>query len=311
MQRLDNSKVELIAKQIGFDIVGFADAEILDKETERLKNWLSQNFHGGMKYMEKNIDKRRDIKKIFPEAESVIALGVNYYYDSQYTNRPNKGKVSKYAWGKDYHYLMWEMLDKLETELKKFEPDFQAKSYVDTGPVFDSVWAYRAGLGWIGKNTTIINPEFGSWFFIGVMITNKKFVPSQPVTNRCGTCTACIDVCPTNALTAEYELNATKCISYLTIENKNEIPDEFIGKFDNWIFGCDICQDVCPWNKKLAKETDKKEFRPVNKELDLDMFDKMSNREFNKRFAESPVKRARTKGMRRNAEFLKRKNNRD
>ncbi len=308
MALLDNKTVEKIAREIGFDLIGFAKAVPLHEETERLEKWLSRNFHGGMNYMAQNTEKRRDAREILPEAKSVIALGVNYYYDERHAEKNGFGKVSRYAWGKDYHNVMWKMLEEFENRLQSLAPDFRSKSYVDTGPVMDAVWAYRAGLGWTGKNSIIINPELGSWFFAATVITNYEFTPSVPVAERCGTCTACIDACPTNAIVSPGEVDATKCISYLTIENKDEIPEEFLGKFNAWIFGCDICQDVCPWNKKFAKQTDKSEFAPVNKELDLDMFDKMSNREFNKRFAESPIKRARVKGMRRNANFLKKEN---
>ena len=307
--KLKNQTVEKIAYEIGFDLIGFAKADILDDEAEKLQKWVNKKYHGGMRYMAENIDKRRDVRKILPSAKSVISLGVNYYYAADYENKPNTGKVSRYAWGEDYHYLMWEMLEKFERRLKEIEPEIQTKSYVDTGATMDAVWAYKSGLGWLGKNTTVINPDYGSWFFIATVLTNIDFIPTPPLTERCGTCAACIDACPTNALTASYELDATKCISYLTIENKGEIPPEFQGKFNNWIFGCDICQEVCPWNKKFAKQTSKKEFAPVNKELDLDMFENMSNREFNRRFERSPIMRARVKGMRRNANFLKKSGN--
>ena len=307
---LDNELVEKLAREIGFDLVGFAAVEKLDDEATTLENWIARGYHGGMSYMSdaENIAKRKDVRLILPNAETVISLGVNYYHGEKHENKPGYGKVSRYAWGKDYHRLIWNMLEKFEARLREFDPQIETKSYTDTGPVMDAIWAYRAGLGWIGKNTTVINPEYGSWFFIANVITNRKFTPSVPLAERCGTCTACIDACPTNALLAPRELDATKCISYLTIENKGEIPDEFYGKFEGWIFGCDICQDVCPWNKKFAKQTTKPEFAPINKELDLDMFEEMSNREFNKRFAESPIKRARVKGMHRNARFLKKGN---
>ncbi len=305
--KLDNSVVEKIAREIGFDLVGFAKVEPLEKEISRLEDWLAKEYHGGMKYMEENKEKRRDVRKIFENAVSVISLGVNYYYEAERKNAPNAGKVSRYAWGKDYHYLIWKMLDEFESELRKIDGTFVSKSYVDTGPVMDAVWAYKAGLGWIGKNSMVINPDFGSWFFIANVFTNKEFAPSKPVTEKCGTCSACIEACPTNAIVRPYEIDARKCISYLTIENKNDIPVEFVGKFDDWIFGCDICQDVCPWNKKFAKQTGKEYFAPVFPELDLNAFEKLSNREFNRKFAESPIKRARLKGMRRNAEFLKNK----
>ncbi|MEJ2615376.1 MAG: tRNA epoxyqueuosine(34) reductase QueG, partial [Ignavibacteriaceae bacterium] len=183
---------------------------------------------------------------------------------------------------------------------------FEAKAYVDTGPVMDKAWAVKSGIGWLGKHTNVINKEYGSWFFIANLVTNFEFEYSLPIEDFCGSCRACIDACPTNAIIDEYVINANKCISYLTIENKSEIPEQFKGKFDNWIFGCDICQEVCPWNNKFSKVTDKVEFFPVynNKEISLDEVVALSKEEFNKRFKESPVKRAKLSGLKRNAAFL-------
>ena len=187
--------------------------------------------------------------KLLFHLDLIITLPENY------SNENDKGKVSRYAWGKDYHLVIWEKLDELETMLKEIDPEFESISYVDTGPVMDKAWAVRAGIGWLGKHTNVINREIGSWFFIATLITNYEFDYSEMITDFCGTCTACIDACPTNAIVQEYVVDANKCISFLTIENKNEIPNEFKGKFDNWIFGCDICQDVCPWNQKFSVDT--------------------------------------------------------
>ncbi len=302
--KLSNKLVEKLAKEIGFDLVGFAKFEMLDKEIEHLENWLANNYHGGMEYMSRNLSKRRDVREILSDAKSVISLGVNYFYPEKHEAKECYGKVSRYAWGKDYHYLIWEMLEKLEQKLSEIEPEFKSKSYVDTGPVMDSIWAQKAGLGWIGKNSMVINPKLGSWFFVANIICNYEFTPSVPLTEKCGTCTACIDACPTDAIVELTVIDANRCISYLTIENKGEIPLEFKGKFNNWIFGCDDCQDVCPWNKKFATPTNKDEFKPQFKVLPLDLFDNLTNRKFNNLFKESPIKRARLKGMKRNAHFL-------
>ena len=303
--KLSNEIVIEKAKAVGFDSVGFAKAESLRKESEYLQQWLDKNYHAGMDYMSKNFDKRKDVRQILPEAKSVISLGLNYYTPHSYSNEETKGKVSRYAWGKDYHLIIWAMLDELEEELKKVNPQFECISYVDTGPVMDKAWAVRSGLGWLGKHTNVINREIGSWFFIANIITNYEFDYSEQIPNFCGTCTACIDACPTNAIIKEYVVDANKCISYLTIENKNEISEEFKGKFDNWLFGCDICQDVCPWNQKFPVGTLLKDFHPQNKELDLDEVLEMNEDEFKVKFQTSPIKRAKLTGMKRNVTFLK------
>ena len=302
---LTNEIVILKAKAVGFDLVGFAKAESLRKESEYLQQWLDKNYHSGMDYMSKNFDKRKDVRQILPNAKSIISLGLNYYTPDQYSNDKMKGKVSRYAWGKDYHLIIWAMLDELEEELRKVDPQFECISYVDTGPIMDKAWAVRAGIGWLGKHTNVINREIGSWFFIANIITNYEFDYSEQIPDFCGTCTACIDACPTNAIVQEYVVDANKCISYLTIENKNEISEEFKGKFDNWLFGCDICQDVCPWNQKFPFETLIKDFHPQNKELNIDEVIEMSEEEFKIKFKTSTIKRAKLNGLKRNASFLK------
>jgi len=303
--RLTNEIVIEKAKRIGFDLVGFAKAEELIGETENLKKWLELKYHGDMEYMERNLEKRNDVSKILPGVKSVISLALNYYTNEQYSNKKDKGKISRYAWGKDYHLIIWEKLEQLENELKEIDPEFESKSYVDTGPVMDKAWAVKAGLGWLGKHTNVINKEIGSWFFIATVFTNYEFEYSSVITDHCGSCTACIDACPTGAIVEEYLLDSGKCISYLTIENKKEIPDKFKDQFDNWIFGCDICQDVCPWNIKFAEATLNSGFLPKNKEINLSEITNMSEEEFRERFSDSPVKRTKLKGLKRNAIFVK------
>jgi epoxyqueuosine reductase len=303
--KLTNEIVVQKAKAVGFDLVGFAKAEILKEESEHLKNWLNKNYQAGMDYMSKNFEKRKDVNKILPNAKSVISLGLNYYTPDSYSEEESKGKISRYAWGKDYHLIIWDMLDELQEELKKIDPDFESISYVDTGPVMDKAWAVRAGIGWLGKHTNVINQEIGSWFFIANVITNIEFYYSEQIPDFCGSCTACIDACPTNAIVKDYIVDANKCISYLTIENKKDISEEFKGKFDNWIFGCDICQDVCPWNQKFSLETLINDFHPQNKELNLDEVVELTEEEFKNRFKNSAVKRAKLSGLKRNASYLK------
>ena len=303
--KITNEIVHHKAVSLGFNLVGFSKAELLTEEIDNLASWLDGGFHSGMSYMERNLDKRQDVSLILEDAKSVISLGMNYYSEDEFSNSPEFGKVSQYAWGKDYHLVMWEKLDQLITELKEIDPKFEAKSYVDTGPVMDKVWAKHGGLGWVGKHSNTINRQIGSWFFIATIITNYNFDSSSIVTDHCGSCTACIDACPTDAIVEPYVVDANKCISYLTIENKGEIPSEFKNKFEGWIFGCDICQDVCPWNKKFSTVTMVEEFRSTeNKEIELTTVNKLTNSQFKKKYLSSPISRTRLKGLKRNAEFL-------
>lgn len=302
--KLTNEIVIKTAHELGFDLVGFAKAEQLVDEVNNLKNWIEKGYHSKMEYMSKNIEKRFDIKNILQNAKSVISLGMNYYHPQKHSEEKSFGKVSRYAWGKDYHLIIWEKLDLFETKMKMIDKSFDSKSYVDTGPVMDKVWAVKSGLGWLGKNSNVISREIGSWFFIANIITNKEFYYNTPIKDFCGSCTACIDACPTNAIVQPYVIDSNKCISYLTIENKDEIDNEFKDKFENWIFGCDICQDVCPWNKKFSIKTNIEEFKPVNKEINLEEIIKMTEEEFKLKFEKSPIKRTKLKGLKRNAEFL-------
>lgn len=301
-----NEIVEKSAKELGFNLVGFTEVDLLEKETELLNIWLQKNYHAGMSYMQKNVDKRRDVKKIFSNAKSVISLGMNYYAPFNHNNEAGKGKISRYAWGKDYHLIIWEKLETLISILKEKITSFEGLYYVDTGPVMDKAWAVRAGLGWLGKHSNVINKERGSWFFIANIFTNIIFQYNKQVEDFCGTCTACIDACPTKAIVEPYVVDANKCISYLTIENKGEIDNSFKDKFDNWIFGCDVCQDVCPWNEKFSFITVEKEFYPSNNQTSISLNEvlEMEQKTFNEKFFDSPIKRAKLKGLKRNAEFL-------
>jgi epoxyqueuosine reductase len=295
------------ASELGFNLIGFTPFQLLERETEQLETWLSKNYHAGMNYMERNIEKRRDASYILNDCKSVISLAMNYYVDNNFEKEENSGKVSRYAWGRDYHFTIWEKLSELIDYIKNIEPQFEAKSYVDTGPVMDKVWAVKAGLGWQGKHSNIINKEIGSWFFISNIFTNYEFSDyNKPINDFCGSCTACLDACPTQAIVEDYVIDANKCISYLTIENKKEISDEFVGKFDNWIFGCDICQDVCPWNVKFSEKTTISDFTNIqHKYVKFDEIMNLSNREYRDKFEDSPIFRAKSKGLKRNAEFLK------
>lgn len=303
---LNNEYISNLVSSYGFDLVGFAEANELETEAQRLTDWLDKGYQAGMTYMKRNLDKRKDVKKILSTAKSILSLGMNYYSPNEYSEQNNRGKVSRYAWGKDYHLVIWGKLDKIISELKDKEPKFEAASYVDTGPVMDKAWAVRGGLGWQGKHTNVINKKIGSWFFIANIITNWEFEYSNPIEDFCGSCTACVDACPTDAIVKEYVVDSNKCISYLTIENKQNIPEEFNSHVENWIFGCDICQDVCPWNLKFSQVASIKEFHSEkgNKELDLNEVLNLTKTEFDKKFAVSPIKRTKLSGLKRNAEFL-------
>jgi len=303
---LTNKIITETALNLGFNLVGFSGAELLEDDVIHLQNWLKKGYHADMYYMERNIEKRKNVKEILPSAETVISLALVYNTPDTHSGNNKYGKISRYAWGKDYHIIIWEKLDKFVEEIKKIDPLFEAKTYVDTGPVMDKVWAVRSGLGWMGKNTNIINREKGSWFFIATVICNYKFDYSLPVQDMCGSCSACIDACPTGALVDGYMLDSNKCISYQTIENKSGIPESLKGKFAGWIYGCDICQEVCPWNKKFAVLTHESLFYPLNGNKEILITDavKMEQEEFSVRFKDSPVKRTKLKGIKRNAEFL-------
>jgi epoxyqueuosine reductase len=302
---IKNNDVIVVSREFGFDIAGFAKAEPLKEEYEHYRTWLEKGYQANMKYMEKNQGKRKDVREILSNAKSVISLGLNYYTPQFYSGNKTNGKVSRYAWGRDYHLIIWEKLDLLIEKLKEIDKEFEGISYIDTGPVLDKVWSVKAGIGWQGKHTNIINKEYGSWFFIANIITNYFFDYSKQIEDFCGTCTSCIDACPTKAI-EPYLVDANKCISYHTIENKGEIPIELKGKFENWIFGCDICQDVCPWNIKFAQNTLVNEFYAPKerREPELEKVLNMTENEFITLYSESAVKRTKLKGLKRNAAFL-------
>lgn len=303
---INSQIIRELAKQGGFQLVGFAKAEILKAEHDNLLSWLDQKYHAGMQYMERNTDKRSDIRKILPSVKSVISLGMNYYTKNITENKKPGYKISRYAWGKDYHIVIQERIKFICEEIKKKDPEAELIYYVDTGPVMDKVWAKKAGLGWMGKHSNIINRKIGSWFFIASILVNRELEYSEEVGDLCGSCTRCIDACPTNAIVSDQVIDSNKCISYLTIENKGEIRWEFKGKMEDYIFGCDICQDVCPWNIKFSTLSGIEEFKPVNgnDKITFDEVNEMDITEFNRRFSESPIKRAKFSGLMRTAIFL-------
>src|SRR4030095_2308101 len=300
------------AKELGFEKVGFARYEVLEKEFEQLKLWINKGYDADMVWIERGIEKRRDVSNILPGAKSVISLAYNYYTPIEHDE--TKPKVSRYAWGKDYHKVLKKKLKELisycDEHSEAIPPDkevasslgsLQFKAYVDDGPVMDKAWAVKAGIGWQGKHTNVINPEFGSWFFICSIITNIEFDNyDSPVTDQCGSCTLCISACPTGAITDEYIVDSNKCISYQTIENRGEIPHDI--SLNGWIFGCDICQDVCPYNSpKYNRVTNDESFYPKD-ELKTSSYPFFSEGQFNTIFADSPIKRTKYTGWKRNLE---------
>ncbi len=304
-------KIKQHALVLGFSKIRFAKVEPLDDESSKLKEWLSNNYHGDMKWMGKNIEKRFNPKLIFPEVKSVIVTAANYYSDTRRSEDIGVGKISRYAWGDDYHIVVKNKLNNLLTYIKAINPKADGKVYVDSGSVMEKVWAQRAGIGWQGKHSIVISPQLGSWFFIGIIFINLELESDYNLIDQCGDCTLCIDACPTNAIVEPYVLDARKCISYQTIENKGTIDQELKSKFlnelsttrlvescqQNWIYGCDICQDVCPWNQKFATVTNISEFNPREYNINPNLFEleSISLEEFNERFTNSSIKRIKHK----------------
>jgi epoxyqueuosine reductase len=304
------SFVKQTAKDLGFDYCGISKAAFLEEEAPRLEKWLAEGRHGEMKYMENYFDKRLDPRLVVDGARSVISLLLNYFPQEQQNIRSNTPKISKYAYGADYHYVIKQKCKTFLEILKKEIGDIHGRCFVDSAPVLDKAWAQRSGLGWIGKNSNLINKNNGSFFFIAELIVDIKLEYDSPVKDFCGTCTKCIDACPTQAITEPYVVDGSKCISYFTIELKGNIPEEYKGTFGNWIFGCDICQDVCPWNRfsKPHKEplfTNKQGFLDWEEREWKDITEEI----FNKTFKNSPVKRTGIKGLKRNLKFIEHNNN--
>lgn len=290
----------------GFDFCGIAKAEKLVEEEEKLESWLSMGFHGEMEYMERHFDKRLDPTLLVPGAKSVITLLYNYYPAEESTNDNSKYKVAKYAYGKDYHFVIKSKLKSMLQEIRGEVGEIDGRVFVDSAPVMERQWAAKSGLGWLGKNTLLINKEKGSFFFIAVMIIDLELEYDGPIKDYCGTCTKCIDACPTDAIVDAEIIDANKCISYLTIELKDAIPADFKGKYDSWVFGCDICQDVCPWNRfsTPSKEPEFKKTEGVKVLMDKG-WTEFTEEVFSEIFKGSPVKRTKWKGLRRNIDFLK------
>jgi len=285
-----NSLVKLAATEAGFDLCGIATAEP-GEEDARLEEWLENGYHGDMKYMER----RRDVREILRGCRSVIALGVNYHTGHEHGDGP---KVSRYAWGEDYHRIVGRKLDALEKRLQQAFPSEEFRAYCDTGPVMEKAWAQRAGIGWIGKNGCLISQRFGSWVFLAVVLSTAELAPDAPHADRCGTCERCLHACPTDAFVGPGVIDARKCIPYLTIEQWKPIEEDVAP----WVFGCDVCQEVCPWNGKAKRRSDS-EFAPREGQANPDLKEwiRMRGPEFRARYGDTALARPGRRGLARNA----------
>ena len=292
------------ANNLGFLSCGISKAVFLEEEATKLENWLNDGKHGKMKYMENHFDMRLDPRKLVPDAKSVISLSYNYFNENLQKVK-DAPKISKYAYGNDYHKVIKEKLKILFKELQKEFGDINGRVFIDSAPIMEKAWAAKSGLGWIGKNTNLISQKVGSFYFLAEIIVDLEFEYDTPVTDHCGSCTACIDSCPTGALVKPYEIDASKCISYLTIELKDEIPSEFNGEMDNWAFGCDVCQDVCPWNR-FSRKHNEPLFNPNQEMMKMGKkeWEELTEETFEVIFKNSAVKRTKYKGLKRNISFI-------
>ena len=305
---ISSESIKKKAIELGFQKVGIAKATETTFEQNNLESWLKNKNHADMKWMGNRSEERGNIHKYFPEARSVISVGMNYYTGIKQDDLKSDYKFSSYAWGDDYHFVLKEQLFSLLSWIREIDPDIKGVVCVDTAPVMDKVWAQKAGLGWIGKHTNLISRDYGSWLFLGELILDQDLEPDNMFDmDLCGTCVACIEACPTQALN-EYQIDARKCISYLSIEHRGAFKDDY-NDLDGWIYGCDICQEVCPWNEKFSKKTTEKEFQIREEILNFENSDwnKISEEEFRSIFKKSSVKRTKFSGLDRNIQHNKKK----
>jgi epoxyqueuosine reductase len=294
------------ASELGFSFCGISKATFLEEEAPRLEQWLSNDRHGKMGYMANHFDKRLDPRLLVDGARSVVSLMYNYYSDLKQAD-PDAPKISTYAYGEDYHFVVKDKLKELLQYIRETIGEVSGRAFVDSAPVLERAWAARSGLGWIGKNANLINKSNGSFFFLSELIIDLDLEYDRPATDHCGTCTACIDACPTEAIIAPRQVDGSRCISYFTIELKEAIPETMKGTFDNWMFGCDVCQQVCPWNRFSRPNTEKR-FEPdpallaATREEWLDITEDV----FRTLFKKSPVQRTKYNGLKRNIDFLSR-----
>lgn len=299
---MDSEQIKQKALTLGFHKVGIAALADMQDNNQRLQNWLNQGYAADMAWM--NNPKRQDIRQLMPEVQSVICVALNYYTPQQYPEGKEFAKISRYARGRDYHRVLHKKLKIFCDWLQQQEAGIQARYYADTGPIQDKVWAQQAGIGWIAKNSNVITREYGSWVFLGEILTNLTLIPDSPHPQHCGTCTRCIEACPTGAIAQPFVVDANRCIAYHTIENRAEILPENISKqLNGWVAGCDICQEVCPWNQRFAQETDVTEFKPYPENLapKLTELAELSEEEWDQRFRASALRRIKPQMWRRNA----------
>ncbi|RDB03931.1 tRNA epoxyqueuosine(34) reductase QueG [Runella aurantiaca] len=294
------------ATELGFDFCGISTATFLEEEAPRLEHWLNQHRHGQMHYMANHFDKRLDPRKLVEGAKSVISVLLNYYPEQRLPEGKNDLKLSKYAYGTDYHFVLKDKMKELVAQLQEEIGEINGRIFVDSAPVMDKVWAAKSGLGWIGKHSNLLNRDMGSFFFIGEIICDLDLWPDGPVRDYCGTCTRCVDACPTDAIVEPYVVDGSRCISYFTIELKEAIPAEVKGTFENWIFGCDICQDVCPWNRfSKPHQTPEFNLHPELAEFTNGDWKEITQEVFQEIFRRSAVKRTKLEGIQRNVAFVR------
>ncbi len=299
-------QIKRCAAELGFSKIGVTPAESLPDEAQHLSDWLSRGYQADMDWIRKRQRERTEIREYFPEVQSVICVAVNYFTGNA-RDDAETGRFSNYAWGSDYHDCIKDRLYQLLQNIRTQHSNVKYRICVDTSPVLERTWARRAGLGWIGKNTMLITKEFGSWVFLGELMLDIPLVYDEPFkTDHCGTCRKCLDACPTLALTQPYQLDAGRCLSYLTIEHRGDFLAEHPDDFHNWIYGCDICQEVCPWNQKIRVKSDWEEFEPRDNihERSLESWLTLTSDEFRTLFRKSAVKRTRYTGLMRNIRYV-------
>jgi epoxyqueuosine reductase len=300
---ITSQQIKQAALQLGFHKVGVVRLESgLDSASNRLQAWLNRGYQADLAWMSN--PKRQDIRQVMPEVRSLICVGLNYYTPHVHSSDPNHAKISRYAWGRDYHLVMHKRLKTLASWLQAQGESIQTRYYADTGPVQDKVWAERAGIGWIGKHSNLISSDYGSWLFLGEILTNLPLEGDRPHAEHCGTCTRCITACPTGAIAEPFVVDANRCIAYHTIENRSEsLPAEMIPHLDGWVAGCDICQDVCPWNQRFAQPTDVEEFQPYEWNLAPSLIElaELSVEDWDRRCRASALRRIKLPMLRRNA----------
>ncbi|VEP13695.1 Epoxyqueuosine reductase [Hyella patelloides LEGE 07179] len=302
---LRSKQIKTQAQAIGFHKVGIAKvdrSENHNQAVQHLQSWLALGYHADMAWMAN--PQRQDVRSLMPEARSLICVALNYYTPHQHSEHPEDGKISRYGWGRDYHKVMGQKLKALSSWLQEQQSDIRTRYYVDTAPIQDKVWAQQAGIGWIAKNGNVITTEYGSWVFLGEILTNLDLEPDRPHSQHCGTCTRCLDACPTQAIAKPFVVDANRCIAYHTIENRSsELPPEIAGKLSGWVAGCDICQDVCPWNQRFAQETNIADFQPYppNIRPKLQYLAQIEETAWDRQFRASALRRIKPKMLRRNA----------